>query len=151
MKLKSIGAILLALSMVPGIVSAQGLMAKLKAKMSHTGAAASNTMNSAASSTGSKMGGMFHHKSSMGAMGGGMMGGMHTGSIIGNKNTKVYHMPGDKNLPDEKNRVYFSSASAAEAAGYHAAGSKGGSSMGSGSAMGGSAMGGGMKHHKSKK
>jgi hypothetical protein len=46
--------------------------------------------------------------------------GMGSGQIIGNKNTKVYHMPGDNNLPDEKNRVYFKSAADAEAAGYHA-------------------------------
>jgi hypothetical protein len=41
-----------------------------------------------------------------------------SGQFVGNKNSKIYHMPGDKNLPDPKNRVYFSSAAAAEAAGY---------------------------------
>ena len=45
------------------------------------------------------------------------------GSIIGNKNTHVYHMAGDKGaLPAPQNRVYFSSVAAAQAAGYHAAG-----------------------------
>lgn len=52
-------------------------------------------------------------------MGGSMMGGR----IIGNKNSHVYHMPGDGgSLPAPQNRVYFSSAAAAQAAGYHAAG-----------------------------
>ena len=48
---------------------------------------------------------------------------MMGGSIIGNKNTHVFHMAGDRSaLPAPKNRVYFSSAAAAQAAGYHAAG-----------------------------
>jgi len=53
-----------------------------------------------------------------------MMGGMSalSGSIIGNKNTLVYHMAGDHNLPAPKNRVYFRTIAQAEAAGYHAAG-----------------------------
>lgn len=47
----------------------------------------------------------------------------HVGNVIGNKNTKVYHLPGDKGaLPAEKNRVYFRTAKEAEAAGYHRAG-----------------------------
>jgi hypothetical protein len=45
------------------------------------------------------------------------------GGVIGNKNTHVYHLPGDKSLPSPKNRVYFASAAAAQAAGYHASGS----------------------------
>ena len=49
---------------------------------------------------------------------------MMGGQFIGNKNSHVFHMPGDKgSLPAPQNRVYFSSAAAAEAAGYHAAGS----------------------------
>lgn len=49
---------------------------------------------------------------------------MMSGQIIGNKNSHVYHMPGDKGaLPSAQNRVYFPSAAAAQAAGYHAAGS----------------------------
>lgn len=45
------------------------------------------------------------------------------GQFIGNKNSHVFHAPGDKGaLPSEKNRVYFPSAAAAEAAGYHASG-----------------------------
>jgi competence protein ComEC len=36
---------------------------------------------------------------------------------IGNRNTKVYHAPDCKSLPDEKNRVYFDSREEAEAAG----------------------------------
>ena len=53
-----------------------------------------------------------------------MMGGSMMGSrIIGNKNSHVYHMPGDGgSLPAPQNRIYFSSAAAAQAAGYHAAG-----------------------------
>jgi hypothetical protein len=44
------------------------------------------------------------------------------GQIIGNKNTKVYHLPGDKgSLPAEKNRVYFRTERDAMAAGYHRA------------------------------
>jgi len=45
------------------------------------------------------------------------------GSIIGNKNTKVYHLAGDKgNMPAEKNRVYFRTEREAMAAGFHRAG-----------------------------
>lgn len=64
-----------------------------------------------------------------GTMGGarsyGTMGthSMMGGSIIGNKNTHVFHMAGDRGaLPAPQNRVYFSSVAAAQAAGYHAAG-----------------------------
>lgn len=45
-----------------------------------------------------------------------------SGIIIGNKNTLVYHMAGDHNLPSPKNRVYFRTIAEATAAGYHAAG-----------------------------
>ena len=52
---------------------------------------------------------------------GGMMP-MH-GGVIANKNSHVYHLPGDRGaLPAVQNRIYFSSAAAAEAAGYHRAG-----------------------------
>ena len=52
-----------------------------------------------------------------------------TGSIIGDKNTKVYHLPSDKYmLPAEKNRVYFKTEAQAKAAGYHHAGAKAGGS-----------------------
>ena len=54
----------------------------------------------------------------------GRMGGMMhgAGQIVGNKNTKVYHLAGDKgNMPAEKNRVYFRSEREAMAAGYRAA------------------------------
>ncbi len=64
-----------------------------------------------------------------GTMGGarsyGTMGthSMMGGSIIGNRNSHVFHMAGDHSaLPAPQNRVYFSSAAAAQAAGYHAAG-----------------------------
>lgn len=60
-----------------------------------------------------------HHLMSKPAMG----SLVHSGNIIGNKNTHVYHLPGDKNLPEPKNRVYFKSVAAATAAGYHASGS----------------------------
>ncbi len=60
---------------------------------------------------------MMHGHSGMG----GMMP-MH-GGVIANKNSHVYHLPGDRGaLPAAQNRVYFSSAAAAEAAGYHRAG-----------------------------
>lgn len=65
--------------------------------------------------------------------GGGMMGGhsMMGGPIIGNKNSHVYHMAGDRGaLPAPQNRVYFNSAAAAQAAGYHAAGSSRGMTSG---------------------
>ena len=55
----------------------------------------------------------------------GMMGGssMMHGGIIANKNSHVYHMPGDRGaLPASQNRIYFPTAAAAEAAGYHRAG-----------------------------
>lgn len=62
------------------------------------------------------------------------MGGMHgsfgqprmgAGMIIGNKKTKVYHLPGDHgNMPSAKNQVVFRSESEAIRAGYHLAGKK---------------------------
>lgn len=49
----------------------------------------------------------------------------HAGQIIGNKNSKVYHLPGATgNLPAEKNRVYFKTEVEAKAAGFRAAGAK---------------------------
>jgi hypothetical protein len=62
----------------------------------------------------------------MGGMMGRMRQAMHgQGSIVGNKNTKVYHLSGDKgNMPAEKNRVYFRTEREAMAAGYHVAGTK---------------------------
>ena len=60
-----------------------------------------------------------------GAMGGRPMmgGGMMGGQIIGNKNSHVYHLAGDRGaMPAPQNRVYFPNAAAAEAAGYHVAG-----------------------------
>ena len=48
---------------------------------------------------------------------------MMGGQIIGNKNSHVYHMAGDRGaMPAPQNRVYFPNAAAAEAAGYHMAG-----------------------------
>jgi len=47
-------------------------------------------------------------------------------TVIGNKNSKVYHSPDCTSLPIEKNRVYFDSAADAEEAGYHACGMCGG-------------------------
>lgn len=80
-------------------------------------------------------GGMTTHPGTMGAhsygtmgnnhpmMGGRPMGSSMGGSIIGNKNSHVYHMAGDRGaMPASQNRVYFSSTAAAEAAGYHMAG-----------------------------
>ena len=54
----------------------------------------------------------------------GRPGGMSLmGNIIGNKNSHVYHMPGDKgSLPSAANRVYFRTEAQAMAAGYHRAG-----------------------------
>lgn len=45
-----------------------------------------------------------------------------TRAYVGNTHTRVYHEPGDMNLPTEENRTYFESAAAAEAAGYRPAG-----------------------------
>ena len=54
-------------------------------------------------------------------MGGSMMG---MGNIVGNKNTRVYHMAGDRGaMPAPQNRVYFRSEREAEAAGFRRAGS----------------------------
>ena len=44
-------------------------------------------------------------------------------AYVGNTHTRIYHEPGDANLPAEENRTYFESAAAAEAAGYRPAGS----------------------------
>lgn len=70
---------------------------------------------------------------SMGAHSYGTMGNhsMMGGQIIGNKNSHVFHMAGDRGaLPAPQNRVYFSSVAAAQAAGYHAAGSSRGMTTG---------------------
>jgi hypothetical protein len=70
--------------------------------------------------------GMMHHARGSFGTRPGMMGGhsMMGGQFIGNKKSHVFHMPGDKgSLPSPQNRVYFSSAAAAQAAGYHASGS----------------------------
>ncbi len=87
------------------------------------------------------LGRLFHHPAQPGTMGqrpmsGGMMRpGMTTaitGGVVGNKNSHVYHLPGDKGaLPAPQNRVYFRTAAQAEAAGYHRAGSSGTTRRGS--------------------
>ena len=62
------------------------------------------------------------HSGMMGRPGMGGMMPMH-GGVIANKNSHVYHLPGDKGaLPAAQNRIYFPTAAAAEAAGYHRAG-----------------------------
>lgn len=81
-----------------------------------------------------------------------MMGGstFMSGGIVGNKNTHVYHMSGDKgNMPAANNRVYFHTEAEAQAAGYRAAGSAhGSSSMAPGRHHGNSSMAPGhTKHH----
>lgn len=59
------------------------------------------------------------------------------GQIVGNKRTKVYHLPGDKgSLPAPKNSVYFRTERDAIAAGYHAAGAPRGGRMGAGGMRG---------------
>lgn len=44
------------------------------------------------------------------------------GPIIGNKNSHIYHLPGQGRLPRESNRVYFQTEAEAQAAGYRKAG-----------------------------
>ena len=52
------------------------------------------------------------------------------GNIVGNRNTRVYHMPGDRGaLPAPQNRVYFRNERAAMAAGFRRAGSSHGNHM----------------------
>lgn len=66
--------------------------------------------------------GMIGHPGMMGRPGMGGMMPMH-GGVVANKNSHVYHLPGDRGaLPAAQNRIYFPSAAAAEAAGYHRAG-----------------------------
>ena len=70
--------------------------------------------------------GTYAGHSSNGYSSNGGMNPMH-GGVVGNKNSHVYHMPGDKGaMPSAQNRVYFPTAAAAEAAGYRRAGSKSG-------------------------
>ena len=45
-----------------------------------------------------------------------------SGTIVADKKSKVYHLPGDKRLPNINNRVYFKTEAQAQAAGYHKAG-----------------------------
>ena len=67
--------------------------------------------------------GMMNHSGMMGRPGMSGMSGMR-GGVIGNKNTHVFHLPGDPGaLPAPQNRVYFPTAAAAMAAGYRRAGS----------------------------
>ncbi len=69
--------------------------------------------------------GMMGHPGMMGRPGMGGMGGMMPmrGGVVGNKNSHVYHLPGDRGaMPAAQNRIYFPTAAAAEAAGYHRAG-----------------------------
>jgi hypothetical protein len=40
-------------------------------------------------------------------------------AIVGNIRTMAYHLATDDNLPDEDNRIYFSSEEEARLAGYH--------------------------------
>lgn len=48
---------------------------------------------------------------------------LFAGNIIGNKRTRVYHMPGDRGaLPAAQNRVYFHTEGQARAAGFRRAG-----------------------------
>ena len=57
-----------------------------------------------------------------GMMSGHMMPGM-SGGIVGNKNTHVFHMPGDPGaLPAPQNRVYFHTMQEAMGRGYRRAG-----------------------------
>jgi len=44
------------------------------------------------------------------------------GSVVGNRNTHIYHDATAPNLPSEENRVYFPDAAAAEAEGYRSSG-----------------------------
>lgn len=75
------------------------------------------------------------------------MAGMGMGRIIGNKNSKVYHLPGDTgSMPAAKNTVYFNSEAAARAAGYHLAGGGHGSSHMQPGRGNGHMMHGGMAH-----
>ena len=94
----------------PGVYQSNGSMA-------HPMSAHPGMMNHSTGSIGTRPGMVGSHSMMSGHS---MMGGQ----IIGNKNSHVYHLPGDKGaLPAPQNRVYFSSAAAAQAAGYHAAGS----------------------------
>jgi hypothetical protein len=73
--------------------------------------------------------GLFGHRRSSGATAGSRA--PFAGAIIGNKRTRVFHLPGEKgSLPAEKNRVYFHSVAEATAAGYHPAGQRQTGSMG---------------------
>ena len=40
-------------------------------------------------------------------------------AIVGNIRTMAYHLATDEDLPDEDNRIYFSSEEEARLAGYH--------------------------------
>lgn len=51
----------------------------------------------------------------------GMWATLATGPVIGNRRSRVYHLPGQNHYDDvaPRNRVYFDSEDAARAAGYH--------------------------------
>lgn len=88
--------------------------------------AASSTANTKKPHT-SILSRLIHHKTTPGATPAGAP--MISGSVIGDKKTHVYHLPGDKyTLPSAKNRVYFKTEAQAKAAGYRHAGSAGSTS-----------------------
>jgi hypothetical protein len=53
------------------------------------------------------------------AVGSPSMSDLEATAIVGNIQTMAYHLPSDENLPDEDNRIYFSSEEEARLAGYH--------------------------------
>lgn len=94
---------------------------KAKAKKEKAAALKEEKQNEADNSNSSNAESDYHQVSG-GSGNHGDMNTAATGRIVGNRNTKVYHMPGQADYRmSSKNAVYFSSEAQAQAAGYRKA------------------------------
>lgn len=93
---------------------------KAKARKEKAAALKEEKQNQAQNTNSSASGSNYHHTS-----GSSYRGDMNTataGRIVGNRNTKIYHVPGQADYRmSSKNAVYFSSEAQAQAAGYRKA------------------------------
>lgn len=96
-------------------------LSKDKAKARKAKAAALTEENQAGNTNSSNSGSAYHHAGG-GSTNHGDMNTAATGRIVGNRNTKIYHVPGQAGYRmSSKNAVYFSSEAQAQAEGYRKA------------------------------
>ncbi len=93
---------------------------KAKVRKEKAAAIKEEKQNEAQNTNSSASGSNYHHTS--GSSYHGDMNTAATGRIVGNRNTKIYHVPGQAGYRmSSKNAVYFSSEAQAQAAGYRKA------------------------------